>query len=76
MQRLVEQVWLSQRPTAILVTHDVAEAVTLADRIVLIEAGAIAGDFAIGLKRPRQPGSADFARIEAAVLERLLALTN
>jgi sulfonate transport system ATP-binding protein len=73
MQRLVEQVVLSQGLTAILVTHDVAEAVTLADRIVLIEAGAIAGDFPVDLKRPRQRGSAEFARIEAAILQRLLA---
>jgi len=73
MQRLVEQVWLSQGLTAILVTHDVAEAVTLADRILLVEGGAIAGDFPVDLERPRQRGSADFARIEAALLERLLA---
>ena len=73
MQRLVEQVWLSRGLTAILVTHDVAEAVALADRIVIIERGAVAGDFTVDLKRPRQRGSADFARIEAAILERLLA---
>jgi sulfonate transport system ATP-binding protein len=73
MQRLVEQVWLSRGVTSILVTHDVAEAVALADRIVLIEAGGIAGDFPVDLKRPRQRGSAEFARIEAAILERLLA---
>jgi sulfonate transport system ATP-binding protein len=73
MQRLVEQVWLSQGLTSILVTHDVVEAVALADRIVLIEGGVIAGDFPVDLKRPRQHGSAEFARIEAAILERLLA---
>jgi sulfonate transport system ATP-binding protein len=73
MQRLVEQVWLSQGLTAILVTHDVAEAVALADRIVLIENGAIAGDFPVDIKRPRERGSADFARIEATILKRLLA---
>jgi sulfonate transport system ATP-binding protein len=72
MQRLVEQLWLSQGLTTILVTHDVAEAVALADRIVLIEAGGIAGDFPVDLKRPRQRGSADFAHIEAAIFERLL----
>jgi sulfonate transport system ATP-binding protein len=40
---------------------------------VLIEAGGIAGDFPVNLKRPRQRGSTDFAHIEAAILERLLA---
>jgi sulfonate transport system ATP-binding protein len=73
MQRLVEQVWLSNGFTAILVTHDVAEAVALGDRIVLIDHGAITADIPIGLTRPRQRGSAEFARVEATILERLLA---
>ena len=73
MQRLIEQVWLSQGLTSILVTHDVAEAVALGDRIVLIERGRVAGDFPVNLERPRKRGSADFASIEATILERLLA---
>ena len=72
MQRLLEQVWLSNGFTAILVTHDVTEAVALADRIVLIDHGAIAADIPVPLTRPRQRGSADFARVEATILERLL----
>jgi sulfonate transport system ATP-binding protein len=76
MQRLLEQVWLSNGFTAILVTHDVTEAVALADRIVLIDHGAIAADIPVALTRPRQRGSADFARVEAAILERLLTPTN
>jgi sulfonate transport system ATP-binding protein len=73
MQRLIEQVWLSNGFTAILVTHDVAEAVALGDRIVVIDHGAIAADIPVGLARPRRRGSADFARVEAGILERLLA---
>ena len=73
MQRLVEQVWLANGFTAILVTHDVAEAVALGDRIVLIDHGAIAGDISVGLTRPRQRGSAEFTRVEAQILDRLLA---
>jgi len=73
MQRLVEQVWLANGFTAILVTHDVAEAVALGDRIVLIDHGAIAADIPVSLKRPRQRGSAEFTRVEAQILERLLA---
>jgi sulfonate transport system ATP-binding protein len=76
MQRLVEQVWLSNGFTAILVTHDVAEAVALADRIVLVDHGAIAADIPIGLARPRQRGSAEFARVEAEILDRLLAASD
>jgi sulfonate transport system ATP-binding protein len=72
MQRLLESVWLTRGFTAILVTHDVSEAVALADRIALIEAGVVAEDLPVGLARPRQRGSAEFARIEAAILDRLL----
>jgi sulfonate transport system ATP-binding protein len=73
MQRLVEQVWLSNGFTAILVTHDVAEAVALGGRIVLIDHGAVTADIPVDLARPRQRGSAEFARVETEILERLLA---
>jgi sulfonate transport system ATP-binding protein len=76
MQRLVEQVWLANGFTAVLVTHDVAEAVALGDRIVLIDHGAIAADIPVGLTRPRQRGSAEFARVEAEIIERLLAAAD
>lgn len=35
MQNLIEKLWLEQGFTTILVTHDVSEAVQLADRIIL-----------------------------------------
>ena len=76
MQRLVERVWLSNGFTAILVTHDVTEAVALGDRIVVIDHGAITADIPVDLARPRQRGSAEFARVEAEILGRLLAATD
>ena len=72
MQRFLERVWRDQGFTAVLVTHDVSEAVTLADRIVLIEDGRIALDVRVPLDRPRQRGTAGFGAIEAKVLGRLL----
>ena len=74
MQRLLERVWRRERFTAILVTHDVAEAVALADRIVLIEQGAIALDVDVDLPRPRQRGSRAFGELEETILERLLGV--
>lgn len=71
MQRLLARVWREQGFTSILVTHDVAEAVTLADRILLIEDGRIALDFEIGLRRPRERGSSDVATIEGKILNYL-----
>ena len=72
MQKLLERVWLDQRFTALLVTHDVAEAVMLADRVIMIEDGAVALDIAIDLPRPRQRGSASVAALEGRILDRLL----
>jgi ABC-type nitrate/sulfonate/bicarbonate transport system ATPase subunit len=45
MQSLIERLWKEQGFTAILVTHDVSEAVQLADRIILLDKGQIAQSF-------------------------------
>jgi len=71
MQGLIESVWRQSGFTAVLVTHDVAEAALLADRILLIENGGISMDLAVDLPRPRRAGAA-LAEIESLVLERLL----
>jgi sulfonate transport system ATP-binding protein len=72
MQHLLEAVWQRDGFTAVLVTHDVAEAVTLADRILLIEDGKVARDVSVDLPRPRHRGSADFAALEERILRHLL----
>ncbi|MBT1510789.1 ATP-binding cassette domain-containing protein [Bradyrhizobium sp. SRL28] len=76
MQRLLERVWHDQGFTAILVTHDVAEAVALADRVLVIEDGRIAEDFIVDVPRPRQRGSAELAALEGAILKNLLEGTE
>jgi sulfonate transport system ATP-binding protein len=72
MQNLLQRVWTDQGFTAILVTHDVSEAVALADRVLVIEEGRIAHDIAVDLKRPRERGSADLAALEGTILHELL----
>jgi sulfonate transport system ATP-binding protein len=72
MQRLLERVWRDQGFTAILVTHDVSEAVALADRVLVIEDGRIAHDIDVNIRRPRQRGSAELARLEGSILDELL----
>ena len=72
MHRLIEGLWQRHRFTALLVTHDVQEAVALADRVVLIEDGRIALDERIPLPRPRSHGDAAFAAIEKRILDRVL----
>lgn len=68
MQQLIEDLWRRDGFTAVLVTHDVGEAVALADRILVIDEGRVVLDERVALARPRQRGSAAFAALEARVL--------
>jgi sulfonate transport system ATP-binding protein len=72
MHQLIESLWLRHGFTALLVTHDVHEAVSLADRVVLIENGKIALDLRVTLPRPRSRGDAAFAALENQILSRVL----
>lgn len=73
MQALIENVWTEQGFTAILVTHDVTEAVALGDRVIVIEDGGIALDVPVPIERPRRRGDPELAAIEGIVLEHLMA---
>lgn len=72
MQQLIENLWQRDGFTAVLVTHDVSEAVALADRILVIEEGCIVLDEQVNLARPRTRGSAAFAALEERVLNVVL----
>ncbi|MDR6395041.1 ATP-binding cassette domain-containing protein [Herbaspirillum seropedicae] len=72
MQTLIESLWRERGFTALLVTHDVQEAIALADRVLLIEDGRVALDQRIDLARPRSRGQAQFAALEEAILARVL----
>ncbi|HWW73274.1 MAG TPA: ATP-binding cassette domain-containing protein [Duganella sp.] len=72
MQRLIEALWLQRGFTAVLVTHDVQEALALADRVVLIEDGRITSDLKVDLPRPRARGNAAFAALEQRLLGSIL----
>jgi sulfonate transport system ATP-binding protein len=71
MQSLIERIWRQHQFTAVLVTHDVGEAVALADRVLLIENGRITLDQRIALDRPREHGTPEFAAYEHHILKRL-----
>jgi sulfonate transport system ATP-binding protein len=72
MHALIERLWREQGFTALLVTHDVGEAVALADRVLLIEDQRLAFDEPVPLSRPRSRGDAAFAAFEDRVLQRVL----
>lgn len=73
MQGLIETLWQQHGFTVLLVTHDVSEAIALADRVLLIDEGRIGLDLTIDLPRPRRKGSAKLAELEAEVLTRVLS---
>ncbi len=72
MQDLIVSLWQEHGFTVLLVTHDVSEAVAMADRVLLIEEGKIGLDLTVDLPRPRRTGSARLAELEAQVLERVM----
>ena len=72
MQDLIETLWQTHGFTVLLVTHDVSEAVAMADRVLLIEEGKIGLDLTVDIPRPRRVGSARLAELEAEVLDRVM----
>jgi sulfonate transport system ATP-binding protein len=66
MHRLVEDLWREHRPAILLVTHDVDEALLLADRVLVLSGGHIASEHVLGGVRPRRPG--EYADIRTDVL--------
>lgn len=71
MHRLIEGLWREHDFTLVLVTHDVSEAVTLADRVILLDEGKVDLDLHIDLPRPRVATDPALVRYEAELLERL-----
>lgn len=72
MQRLLSNVWRELGFTAVLVTHDVAEAVHLADRVIVLEEGRIKLDQSIPHPHPRRHGNVELADIEGRLLASIL----
>ena len=77
MQRWLEGVWERFRWTVLLITHDVREAVYLADRIYVLSPrpATVVAELAVPLPRPRTSatlGDPHFAQLEAELLAQLL----
>lgn len=71
MQELIEKLWKELGFTAIIVTHDVSEAVKLADRVIVIEGHDIKLDIKIELPRPRVTGN-DSSYYEKLILSHIM----
>jgi NitT/TauT family transport system ATP-binding protein len=53
LQEELTKIWQERRPTILFITHDVAESVFLADRVVVLSKGRVLEDMSIQLQRPR-----------------------
>lgn len=71
MQALLEGVWQDLGFTALMVTHDVGEAVALGDRVILLDQGRVVLDLDVSLPRPRKRGTPEFGALEAQILDKL-----
>jgi sulfonate transport system ATP-binding protein len=72
MQNLIERLWLESRFTAVLVTHDVEEAVALADRVLVMEGGNLIFETAVDLDRPRVRSGSSFIDLKETVLAEVM----
>jgi NitT/TauT family transport system ATP-binding protein len=53
LQEELTRIWQERRPTILFITHDVAESVFLADRVVVLSKGRVLEELPIPLERPR-----------------------
>ncbi len=70
-QAQVADLWTLHRCAVLLVTHDVEEALLLADRVLVMDKGVIAHEAVVNMPRPRDVGHPEFVRLRAELLERL-----
>jgi sulfonate transport system ATP-binding protein len=71
MHTLLQALCALHQPAVLLVTHDVQEAVLLADRAVVLTEGKISLDVPVGLPRPRDPAQPAFQRLRTRLLAEL-----
>lgn len=76
MQRLLRELCDRHCPAVLLVTHDVDEAVLLADRVVVLQHGRAGLDLPIDLPQPRSPHDANFQRYREQLLAALGVTTD
>ncbi|MET8992175.1 ABC transporter ATP-binding protein [Nonomuraea wenchangensis] len=68
MQDLIAELCARHRPAVVLVTHDVEEAILLADRIAVLREGAFVTDLRVGLDRPRDRTDPGFVALRRRLL--------
>jgi NitT/TauT family transport system ATP-binding protein len=74
MQRFLVDVWKETKKTVIYVTHNVAEAVYLADRVIVFSPhpGTVKAQVKITLPRPRDTLSIDFLQHQKEIVDHIV----
>ncbi len=75
MQHELDRIWRERRSTVVFVTHDIDEALILADRIAIMTAGPAArikSVYDVGLDRPRDEDSPEFVALRHQVREDII----
>jgi sulfonate transport system ATP-binding protein len=77
MHGLVTQLWEKHQPAILLVTHDVDEAIALADRVLVLDGGRVAREWDVPVRRTsRTPEHHQIAQLREQVLGALGVTTN
>ncbi len=76
MHELVGQLWQRHRPAVVLVTHDVDEAILLADRVIVLSRGRVTLDLPVSVPRPRGRTGQQFAELRVRLLGELGVLVH
>jgi sulfonate transport system ATP-binding protein len=76
MHELVAQLWQRHRPAVVLVTHDVDEAILLADRVIVLSRGRVTLDLPVSIPRPRGRTGQQFAELRVRLLGELGVLVH
>lgn len=70
LRRELLSVWRDLGKTVLFVTHDITEAVQLADRILMLGDGGMYADLSVDLQRPREVDSEQFIRFRQRAVDR------
>ena len=76
MHRLVLRLWAHHQPAVLLVTHDVDEALSLCDRVLVLAGGQIAFSERIEVPRPRERDHPELAALRTRLLTELGVVTE
>ena len=69
MHSLVTRLWARYRPAVLFVTHDVDEALVLADRLIVLSDGDLRLDIPVDLARPRRRTGEAFDELRSTVFD-------